>query len=58
MLCRFCVEVERFSVVYIELSRCQVLSVWLLHPEVNTCQDHVERLRFVLNLCQGVFKVI
>jgi hypothetical protein len=58
LLCRFCVEVERFSVVYRELSRRQVLSVKLPRPEVNPCQDHVKWLRFVFKLCQGVYKVI
>jgi hypothetical protein len=58
MLCRFCLEVERFSAVYKELSRRQVVSVWLLRPEANPCQDHVKRLGFVSKFCQGVPKVI
>jgi hypothetical protein len=41
LLCRFHVEVERFMVVYRELSCRQVFSVWLLRPKVNPCQDHV-----------------
>jgi hypothetical protein len=58
MLCCFCVGAERFSAVYRELSRRQVISVWLLRPEANPCQDHVKRLRFVSKFFQGVPKVI
>jgi hypothetical protein len=58
MLCCFCVGAEGFSVVYIELLRLQVVSVWLLRPEVNPCQDHVKQLRFVTKFFQGVPKVI
>jgi hypothetical protein len=58
MLCRFCVGAKRFSAVHRELSRRQVVSVWLLRPEENPCQDHVKRLGFVSKFCQGVSKVI
>jgi hypothetical protein len=46
MLRRFCVGAERFSAVYRELSRRQVVSVTLLRPEANPCQDHIKQLGF------------
>jgi hypothetical protein len=54
----FCVESKRFSVVYRELPRRQVVSVYLLRPKAKPCQDHVKRLGFVSKFCQGVPKVI
>jgi hypothetical protein len=57
-LCCLCVEVERFGVVYRDLSCHKGGSVTRLSPEVKPCQEHVKRWREVSKLCHIVFKGI